>query len=52
MAEYLTPWFSMWRRPRATIREILDTDPTRGVLLVAVIWSAVFSIMLLMGVSS
>lgn len=26
------PWFSIWRRPRATIQQIVDSDPTRFVL--------------------
>lgn len=29
------PWFSMWVRPRATIRAILDTNPTYGVIVLA-----------------
>jgi hypothetical protein len=29
------PWLSIWIRPRATIRRILDTDPTRYVLILA-----------------
>lgn len=33
----LDPWLSMWTRPRATVRQILDTDPNRGVLLLAVL---------------
>ncbi len=33
----LNPWFSIWTRPRATMRTILDTDPTRMVVLLAMI---------------
>jgi hypothetical protein len=31
------PWLTIWTSPRATIRGIVDTDPTRNVLLLAVI---------------
>lgn len=31
----LNPWFSIWTRPRATIQQIIDTDPTRMVILLA-----------------
>ena len=31
----LNPWFSMWRHPRRTIRQIVETDPERLVLLLA-----------------
>lgn len=34
-AEPLNPWVSMWTKPRATVRQQLDTDPTRQVLLLA-----------------
>ncbi|WP_425395813.1 Yip1 family protein [Aeoliella sp.] len=33
--EVLNPWISMWTQPRATVRQQLDTDPWRHVLLVA-----------------
>ncbi len=33
----LNPWFSMWVRPRATMRRILDTDPRRSVILLALV---------------
>lgn len=29
------PWFTIWTRPRATMREILDTDPEQMVVLLA-----------------
>jgi hypothetical protein len=29
------PWFSIWTRPRATIRRIVDEDPERAVLVLA-----------------
>ena len=31
------PWFSIWLQPRATMQQILDTDPARWVLLLAII---------------
>ncbi|MHC4103575.1 MAG: Yip1 family protein [Planctomycetota bacterium] len=31
----LNPWFSMWIKPRATIQQIVDTDPERHILLLA-----------------
>lgn len=31
----LSPWLTIWIRPRDTIRRIVDTDPTRHVLLLA-----------------
>jgi hypothetical protein len=33
----LNPWFSIWLRPRVTMRQILDTDPRRNVHLLAVL---------------
>ncbi len=33
----LNPWLTMWIRPRATTREILDTDPTRLVIALAML---------------
>jgi hypothetical protein len=35
--EPLNPWFSMWTKPRQTIRQIVSTNPTYGVLLLAVL---------------
>jgi hypothetical protein len=29
----LNPWFSIWTKPRATMRQILDTDPKRHVIV-------------------
>lgn len=34
-AERYNPWLSMWLKPRRTIRQILDTDPHRHVMIVA-----------------
>lgn len=34
-SEPSTPWLSIWTRPRATIREILATDPRRGIFRLA-----------------
>lgn len=31
----MNPWLSIWLRPRATMRSILDTDPERLVILLA-----------------
>jgi len=31
------PWFSIWLQPRATMQQILDTDPVRWVLLLSII---------------
>ena len=33
----LNPWFSMWLHPRRTIRQIVETDPDRLVLLLAAV---------------
>ena len=33
--EPASPWLSIWTRPRATMRLILDTDPRRGVFRLA-----------------
>lgn len=35
--EPLNPWISMWTRARATVRQQLETDPTKHVLLLAII---------------
>ncbi len=32
-----SPWLTMWTRPRATMREILDTDPDRMVVALAML---------------
>jgi len=34
-AEPLVPWISIWARPRATLRQILDDDPRRHVFRLA-----------------
>lgn len=34
-AEPLNPWFSMWLKPRQTVRQQLDTDPTKYIFLLA-----------------
>jgi hypothetical protein len=34
-ADSITPFFTIWTEPRATIRRIVDTDPTRNVILLA-----------------
>lgn len=39
----LNPWFSMWFKPRATIQQIIETDPTRWVLLL-VAFNGIFEV--------
>lgn len=34
-SEPATPWLSIWTRPRATLRQILATDPRRGIFRLA-----------------
>lgn len=36
-AEPLNPWFSIWAMPRATMRQILDTNPRRMVHFLAIL---------------
>ena len=38
---WITPFFTIWTEPRATIRRIVDTDPTRNVLTLAAIPPAI-----------
>jgi len=40
----MTPFLSIWTQPRATIRRIVDTDPTRHVLALAALGPALFSL--------
>lgn len=44
MADSITPFFSIWTEPRATIRRIVDSDPTRNVLALAAIAPALNSL--------
>jgi hypothetical protein len=37
----ITPYFTIWTEPRATIRRIVDTDPTRHVVALAAIGPAI-----------
>jgi hypothetical protein len=37
----ITPYFTIWTEPRATIRRIVDTDPTRNVIALAAIGPAI-----------
>ena len=37
ISEPLNPWFSMWLRPRATMRQIVTTDATRLVWILAAV---------------
>lgn len=32
--EFVNPWKTIWREPRKTIRQIVEYEPTRGVLLI------------------
>ncbi len=43
--EPLNPWTSIWLQPRQTIRQIVDTDPTRHVLWLAMGAGAVSALM-------
>jgi hypothetical protein len=40
-ADSITPFFTIWTEPRATIRRIVDTDPTRHVIPLAAIGPAI-----------
>lgn len=44
MADSTTPFISIWTEPRATIRRIVDSDPTRDVLALAAISPALGSL--------
>src|SRR5271163_126425 len=44
MADSIAPFFSIWIDPRATIRRIVDSDPTRNVLALAAIGPALSSL--------
>jgi Yip1 domain len=37
----ITPFFTIWTEPRATIRRIVDTDPTRNVIALAAVGPAI-----------
>ncbi len=37
----ITPFFTIWTQPRATIRRIADTDPRRNVIALAAIGPAI-----------
>ncbi len=37
----ITPFFTIWTQPRATIRRIVDSDPTRNVIALAAIGPAI-----------
>jgi hypothetical protein len=41
----MTPFLTIWTRPRATIRKIVETDPTRQVLLLAGTWYVVATLL-------
>jgi hypothetical protein len=43
-ANSISPFFSIWIEPRATIRRIVDSDPTRHVLALAAIGPALNSL--------
>jgi hypothetical protein len=37
----ITPFFTIWTEPRATIRRVVDTDPTRNVIALAAVGPAI-----------
>jgi len=37
----ITPFFTIWTEPRATIRRIVETNPTRNVIALAAIGPAI-----------
>jgi hypothetical protein len=41
----MTPFLSIWTQPRATIRRIVDSDPTRNVIALAAIGPALSSLL-------
>jgi hypothetical protein len=45
VVDSITPFFSIWTEPRATIRRIVDSDPTRNVLVLAAIAPALNSLL-------
>jgi hypothetical protein len=40
VGDSITPFFTIWTEPRATIRRIVDTDPTRYVIVLAALGPA------------
>src|SRR6266404_6993065 len=44
LADSISPFFSIWIEPRATIRRLADSDPTRNVLALAAIGPAINSL--------
>jgi hypothetical protein len=44
LADSISPFFSIWIEPRATIRRLVDSDPTRNVLALAAIAPAINSL--------
>jgi len=44
VADSISPFFSIWIEPRATIRRLVDSDPTRNVLALAAIGPAINSL--------
>jgi hypothetical protein len=44
LADSISPFFSIWIEPRATIRRLVDSDPTRNVLALAAIGPAINSL--------
>jgi len=44
VTDSISPFFSIWFEPRATIRRIVDSDPTRNVLTLAAIGPALNSL--------
>ena len=44
LSDSISPFFSIWIEPRATIRRIVESDPTRNVLALAAIGPAINSL--------
>lgn len=40
-ANNLHPWLSIWVKPRATMRKILDTNPLSAIIWFAIIWGVI-----------
>ncbi len=40
-SENINPWLQLWIHPKKTMRSILDTDSSRAILWLAVIWGAI-----------
>jgi hypothetical protein len=41
MSDTFNPWLSLWTQPRATVRKLVDTDPTYMVIILALAVGAI-----------